>query len=193
MPKKLSTLFPLFFLLLSLTACNSRPNINMPQDNASADTEPASSSHSASHPEHTKGEPSPDTDMAGETLEEPVLSADATDEELLDALGDNIHRITEDDFFDTVSELIEHTDDYSGKIYQMEGIFTKDGEEPYISRTFSEDGHTSSIRLPLKYLPQEPEENTPIRVTGIINKGQADGEAGTVLEVHVLELLEGAE
>ena len=124
MPKKLSTLFPLFFLLLSLTACNSRPNINMPQDNASADTEPASSSHSASHPEHTKGEPSPDTDMAGETLEEPVLSADATDEELLDALGDDIHRITEDDFFDAVSELIEHTDDYSGKIYQMEGIFT---------------------------------------------------------------------
>ena len=40
---------------------------------------------------------------------------------------------------------------------------------------------------------KEPEENTPIRVTGIINEGQIEGKAVTVLEVHVLEILEGSE
>ncbi len=193
MLKKFSKLFLFLFLLLSLTACNGSPNLAPSQDNALPGTEPVSGSNTDSTPEQAQKEPLPDTGAAKDGDEEPLLSADATDQELLDALGENIHVITEDDYLSTVSELIEHTGEYSGNIYQLEGIFTKEGDDPYISRTFPKDGHSSSVRLPLKYLPKEPEENTPIRVTGIIIEGQIGGKAVTVLEVHVLEILEGSE
>ncbi|MCI9379112.1 MAG: hypothetical protein HFI06_11520 [Eubacterium sp.] len=122
---------------------------------------------------------------------EPLLGPDATDEELLELLGDEIHVVQDDDYAQMVKEFQEHTDEHSGKVYQMEGTYMLEGETPYIARTLTDGSEDGVIGLPLKYLLEPPEENSPIRVTGIVNEGEIDGKTVAVLEAIVVEPLEG--
>ena len=78
-------------------------------------------------PKDTEGE------EAGEP--EPLLDADATDEELLEALKDDIHVVADDDYAAMVKAFTEETDQYTGDIYQLEGLYTTENGFPYITRT----------------------------------------------------------
>ncbi len=108
-----------------------------------------------------------------------------SDEELLAALGDNINVIAEDAYAETVSAFLDRTDDYVGKIYQLKGSFVKEGENAYLAVDGKEEN--GGIRIPLKCLLEEPEAGSDVRVTGIVNYGDVDGESVPVLDVAVLE------
>lgn len=121
---------------------------------------------------------------------EPILDADATDEELLEVLRDEIHVVTDDNYIEMLTKFREDTNEYAGQIYQIEGNYTMEGETPYISRILVDGEEKSVSGLPLKYLEEEPAEGDWIRVTGIINADEVDGKQGVVLEAIVVEILE---
>ena len=133
-------------------------------------------------PKDTEGE------EAGEP--EPLLDADATDEELLEALKDDIHVVADDDYAAMVKAFTEETDQYTGDIYQLEGLYTTENGFPYITRTVVDGDSKTASGMPLKYVDGEPEEGAWIRITGIVNYGEVNGENRAVLETVVLEVME---
>lgn len=133
----------------------------------------------------------PDTVSAegkeGSSQPEPLLDADATDGELLEALGDEVHVVTDEDYIKMVKEFQEHTEAYAGQIYQLEGAFATQNGAPCIARTVVDGNEKTTSSMPLKYLTQELEEGTWIRVTGIVNEGEIEGKSMPLLEAIVVE------
>ena len=89
-----------------------------------------------------------------------------------------------------VSAITENTDEYAGQIYQIEGSYTVNNGTPYLTRTIVDGEGKTPMGLPLKYLPGEPEEGSWVRITGVVNTGEVNGETVAVLEVAVSEILE---
>lgn len=121
---------------------------------------------------------------------EPLLDADATDEELLEVLKDDIHVVADDEYAAMVKAFTEETDQYTGDIYQLEGLYTTENGFPYITRTAADGDSKTASGMPLKYVDGEPEEGAWIRITGIVNYGEVNGENRAVLETVVLEVME---
>ena len=119
----------------------------------------------------------------------PILDADATDEELLELVKDDINVVSQDDYAEVIRDIKEHVEKYSGQIYQLEGFFTKKDGAPYI--TDAQEGEAGE-RLPLRYLTQEPDEGARLKITGVIGEGGSENEqdTGAALEVILMELLE---
>ena len=157
--KKIIALFLCVLLSFSLVSCSSRN----PQETPEGTTEETESP-------------------------EPLLGSDATDEDLLELLGDDVYVVTEDKYMETLKDIKENTGKYAGQIYQMEGFFTKDGENPYLGA--SADGGKAEDSLPLAYMTQEPAEGSRVQITGIVNQGEVNEETVAVLEVLVVENLE---
>lgn len=111
------------------------------------------------------------------------------EKELLDAVNDDIHVVTDDNYINTLVELTSHTDEFSGQIYQIEGVYTKDGDIPYISRNLVNNGEKTPLGLPLVYMTKDLPTSTWVRVTGIVNEGEVGGENQTVFEVLSIESL----
>ena len=135
-------------------------------------------------------ESSKDTEGEESGEPEPLLDADATDEELLDVLKDDIHVVADDDYVAMVKAFTEETDEYAGDIYQLEGLYTTEDGFPYVTRTVVDGDSRTASSMPLKYVDEEPEEGAWIRVTGIVNRGEVNGEDRAVLETVVLEIME---
>ena len=121
---------------------------------------------------------------------EPLLDADATDEELLEVLKDDIHVVADDEYAAMVKAFTEETDQYTGDIYQLEGLYTTENGFPYITRPAADGDSKTASGMPLKYVDGEPEEGAWIRITGIVNYGEVNGENRAVLETVVLEVME---
>ena len=135
-------------------------------------------------------EASKDTEGEETGEPEPLLDADATDEELLDVLKEDIHVVTDDDYIAMVKAFTEETDEYTGDIYQLEGLYTTENGFPYITRTVVDGDSKTASGMPLKYVDEKLEEGAWIRITGIVNYGEVNGENRAVLETVVLEVME---
>ena len=123
---------------------------------------------------------------------EPIpLTDDET--EILAAMGDDVNVITDDDYSHTVIELQAHPGNYSGQVYQLEGVYTTERingvDTSFVYRTLVHDGEKTICGLPLKYLEKEIPDGAWIRVTAIIGTEDYDGETCTVMEVVAVEAL----
>ena len=76
---------------------------------------------------------------------------------------------------------------YKRQIYQLEGAFATQNGAPCIARTVVDGNEKTTSSMPLKYLTQELEEGTWIRVTGIVNEGEIEGKSMPLLEAIVVE------
>lgn len=125
-----------------------------------------------------------------DTTDPTVLSAD--EEESIEILADDIVELTDDTYAETVSEIQNHLDQFSGQIYTMEGVYTTEhqGETPYIYRTLSDGEEETFCGLPLIYMLKDIEEGAWIRVTGIVNVHEVDEEQVNALEVVAIQTLE---
>ena len=189
---KLSCVFILcVFLSLSLAACNGAGSGDL-SGSPSKGQEPGGSpsSQGTSGKDSKEQQEKPDGKEEGEGSQEPLLGPDATDEELLEALGDEVHVVTDDDYIEMIASFKEHTEDHSGKIYQIEGVYHVEDGVPYLTRTVVDGQERSESSIPLKYVVTEPEEGGWVKVTGVINEGEMEGKATALLEVVILEPLE---
>ena len=111
---------------------------------------------------------------------------------LLDAIGSDLEIIPEANYADTVTEMIHHTDAYTGKVVQIEGVFSSNLNNtsiPYVYRTLSNNGSETICGLPLLYLEKDIPDNAWVRVSAIVSKGEVNGKSATVLEVVAIESL----
>ncbi len=188
-------------LSVSLAACSSQGTQNLSgdssktqdsanggskadesQDNPEAQDNAQSDSKSQ---DNANGNPKADNAQSdSKTQEEPVLEAGASDEELLEVLKDDIHVVTEEEFHDTATGILERTAEYTGQIYQLEGVLKMNGTALCLAHDAEED----SPLLPLKYLKPDFKEGDKVRITGIASQDTESDDAA-VLEVVVAEAL----
>lgn len=113
--------------------------------------------------------------------------------EVLEAMGDDVNVITDDDYSGIVIELQAHPGNFSGQVYQLEGVYTTGSvngmDTPFVYRTLIHDGEETTCGLPLKYLEKEIPDGAWIRVTAIIGTEDYGGETCTVMEVVAVEAL----
>ena len=135
-------------------------------------------------------------DQSGDNPEQNNVQVDVipltTEEaELLEAFGDDLQIVSEEDYPNTVTELQYHADDYSGQVFQIEGILkttTINGvETPFVYRTLNNAGEKTECGLPLKYLEKEISDGSWVSVTAIINTEDYNGSTQTVMEVVAIE------
>ena len=172
MNRKFLNFIPCVFLALSLAACSS------------------TNTQTQSTPSNNDVDTQAPVENSENSSQEAMLGPDATDQELLDLLSDDLHVVMDDDYIKMVSAITENTDEYAGQIYQIEGSYTVNNGTPYLTRTIVDGEGKTPMGLPLKYLPGEPEEGSWVRITGVVNTGEVNGETVAVLEVAVSEILE---
>lgn len=118
------------------------------------------------------------------------LQLSQEDMDLLAAMEPDIVVIDDDSFPETVTELMYHVGSYTGKVYQLEGVYSAqlDGiETPYLYRLLVNGDETTVAALPIVYFADEIAENSWVRVTAIIGEGEINGVQSTVLEVVAVE------
>lgn len=118
------------------------------------------------------------------------LQLSQEDMDLLAAMEPDITVIDDASFPETVTELMYHVGSFSGKVYQLEGVYSTqlDGiETPYLYRVLVNGEETTIAALPIVYFADEIAENSWIRVTAIIGVGEVNGVESTVLEVVAVE------
>jgi uncharacterized membrane protein YcgQ (UPF0703/DUF1980 family) len=119
-----------------------------------------------------------------------------TEEEtnILEMMGDDVHAVADADYAEVVTELQDNADEFTGEVYQLEGIYTTttiNGEEsPYVYRTLVNGDEKTECGLPLKYLEKDLPDGAWIRVSGIVNSGEFQDLSCTVLEVVAVESLD---
>ncbi len=169
MSKKFLTFFLCVILGVSLVSCNSVKK----QDTADENVQ-----------QGTAGDGGKE-----DSSKEPLLGPDATDEDLLEAIDDDINVVTEENFSKTVAEIKENTGDYSGQLFQMEGYYIEEDGNSYLTNTLTEDKKMESS-LPLVYVAQKPESGAHVRVTGVVNVDDFAGSQAAVLQAVVVEPLD---
>ncbi len=153
-----------------------------PQENGNSSSK-ADDSGSNSTPQEDNGSGSnADSGEAGN--KEPVLEAGASDEELLEVLKDDIHVVSDAEFHDIATGILERTAEYTGKIYQLEGVLKMDGATLCLAHDTEDDAPL----LPLKYLKSNFKEGDTVRITGIANQ-DTESDSTAVLEVIVAQAL----
>lgn len=127
------------------------------------------------------------------SAEEAAVTLTEDEAEVLELMGEDIIVVTDEDYAETVDELANHTGEFNGKVYQFEGVYSVDdsAEEPVpgVSRTLVNGDEETVCGLPLVYQEKEIEAGSWVRVTGIVNEGEINGENMNVLEVVAIEVL----
>ena len=115
-----------------------------------------------------------------------------TDEELfiLEAMGSDVHVVSDENYVETVSELIYHASEFSGTVYQLEGLYSLEGDTATVYRILVSDEHSLILGVPLRYVNKEIEDGAWVRVTGIVAVDEAeDGTSSMVFDVVAIEAL----
>lgn len=187
--KKSRAFFLCILVGISLFACNSPGSNHLSGDPSSLQDGNGTKKQDASD-DGSNGQDLPDSRTEAGKQQEPLLGPDATDEELLGALGDEVNVVTDDNYIEMVTDFKEHVEAHSGKIYQIEGTYHVENGVPYVARIIVDGDSRTVTGVPLKYLTSEPEEGEWIQVTGVINEGEVEGEKTALLEVVILQSLE---
>lgn len=137
------------------------------------------------------------TDTKADPIVEPVKQTDApkheavplTDEEIiiLDAMGTDVHVVTDEDYVNLVAEIIYHTHEFVGDVYQLEGLISIDGDSVSVYRTLVNGTDTLIHGLPLRYLSKDIADGSWIRVTGVVAEADIDGVHTAVLDIVAIE------
>lgn len=130
-------------------------------------------------------------ESAAETTVVPITDRE---QNILDQMGDDVHPVSDEIWGETVSELQAHCGEFTGEVYQLEGILRASMilngvDTPYLYRTMVNGGEKTGLGMPLKYLTKEIPDGAWVRVTAIINGGDYGGETLTTLEVVAIETL----
>ncbi len=117
------------------------------------------------------------------------ITLSSEEQEVLGLVSEDVTEITDKEYADIMTEILYHTDEYKGKLFTVEGIYSSVGSEPRLYRTLVNGGEKTECGIVLTYLNKEIDDGAWIRVTGIVNESHTDGEKVSVLEVIAAETL----
>ena len=120
------------------------------------------------------------------TVSKKAIPLSAEESELLEIIGNDLEIIVEKDYAHTVSEIIAHTNQFTGKVVQLEGAYSDNDNNPIVYRILINEGEETICGLPLVFLEKELPDDSWIRVSGIVNESKS---GAAVLEVIAVEAL----
>ena len=128
------------------------------------------------------------TTPGGSAASAPQGPVAMTDEEkdLVSALKDDTTTLTDDDYITQVAEILYHTADQTGKVYELEGVLGVDGENKTVYRTLVNGSEKTTLALPLRYADKDIAAGAWIHVVGVV---AADDSGASVLDVVAMESL----
>ncbi len=114
-----------------------------------------------------------------------------TEEEqgILEAIGSDIHVVSDEDYIKTVTEMMYHTADYSGQVYQLEGYLSVEEDSIQLYRTLVSEDETMTLGLPLRYLEKDIVDGSWVRLTAIVAQDESGDQPIVVLDVVAIESL----
>lgn len=117
-----------------------------------------------------------------QTAQPVVATVPLTQEEsgILEAMGEDVNVIANEDYIHTVAELLYHGDSFSGQVYQLEGSLRKSDEGVFVYRNLVHDGEKTELGLPLRNLEKDVPDGAWVQLTGIV---AVDEDGNTVLDV----------
>lgn len=112
-----------------------------------------------------------------------------TDEEkeIIKLMGADVVPVSDEEYISVISEMTYHTADYVGKVYQVDGILTVEGENVTLSRNLVHGDETVVLGLPVRYLTKEIVSGSWVRLTAIVAEAEINGQAMTVLDTVAVE------
>ena len=108
------------------------------------------------------------------------------EKDLVAALKEDTATITDDDYITQVAEILYHTADQTGKVYELEGVLGIDGENKTVYRTLVHGSEKTVLALPLRYADKDIGSGAWVHVVGVI---AADDSGASVLDVVAMESL----
>ena len=108
------------------------------------------------------------------------------EKDLVAALKEDTATITDDDYITQVAEILYHTADQTGKVYELEGVLGIDGENKTVYRTLVHGSEKTVLALPLRYADKDIGAGAWVHVVGVI---AADDSGASVLDVVAMESL----
>ena len=128
------------------------------------------------------------TTAGGSETSAPQGPVAMTDEEkdLVSVLKEDTTTLTDDDYITQVAEILYHTADQTGKVYELEGVLGVDGENKTVYRTLVSGSEKTTLALPLRYADKDIAAGAWIHVVGVV---AADDSGASVLDVVAMESL----
>ena len=128
------------------------------------------------------------TTAGGSETSAPQGPVAMTDEEkdLVSVLKEDTTTLTDDDYITQVAEILYHTADQTGKVYELEGVLGLDGENKTVYRTLVSGSEKTTLALPLRYADKDIAAGAWIHVVGVV---AADDSGASVLDVVAMESL----
>jgi len=111
------------------------------------------------------------------------------EQSILDAMGSDVHVVSDEAYIETVAEMMYHTSEYAGQVYQLEGVLSIDGDSVQLYRTLVNGSETKTLGLPLRYLEKDIANGSWVRVTAIVAQDETEGQSSTVLDIAAIESL----
>ena len=108
------------------------------------------------------------------------------EKDLVAALKEDTITLTDDDYITQVAEILYHTADQTGKVYELEGVLGVDGENKTLYRTLVNGSEKTTLALPLRYADKDIAAGAWIHVVGVV---AADDSGASVLDVVAMESL----
>ena len=128
------------------------------------------------------------TTAGGSETSAPQGPVAMTDEEkdVVSVLKEDTTTLTDDDYITQVAEILYHTADQTGKVYELEGVLGVDGENKTLYRTLVNGSEKTQLALPLRYADKDIAAGARIHVVGVV---AADDSGASVLDVVAMESL----
>lgn len=128
------------------------------------------------------------TTAGGSETSAPQGPVAMTDEEkdLVSVLKEDTTTLTDEDYITQVAEILYHTADQTGKVYELEGVLGVDGENKTLYRTLVNGSEKTTLALPLRYADKDIAAGAWIHVVGVV---AADDSGASVLDVVAMESL----
>lgn len=121
----------------------------------------------------------------------PAEAVALTEEEqgILEAIGSDIHVVAGEDYITAIAEMMYHTAEYAGQVYQLEGVLSVKEDSVQLYRTLVSKDETMVLGLPLRYLEKDIADGSWVRVTAIVAQDDSGEEPVAVLDVVAIESL----
>ncbi len=111
------------------------------------------------------------------------------EEGILEAIGSDIHVVPDEDYIKTIAEMMYHTADYVGQVYQLEGVLSVKEDSVQLYRTLVSEDETMTLGLPLRYLQKDIADGSWVRATAIVAQDETAGQPAVILDIVAIESL----
>ncbi len=113
------------------------------------------------------------------------------DKKLLDEVDEDIVKISDDNYVETVTSINSSPSEYAGKLIQIEGMVSTeqihDEGMKFLYRNYQDGGEQEKLGIIVRYLPEETKEGDWVKATGVVTVEEDGDHVHAFLDVVTAE------